>query len=176
MTGVAVRAAVITDIPAITAIYREAVLNGTATFELEPPDQAEMTRRMAAMLESGHPYLVAERDGPVLGYAYAGPYRPRRAYRFTVEDSIYLAPDARGQGIGTALLGRLIADSEARGFRQMLAVIGHSANEPSIRLHKSHGFELTGVFRDVGYKFGQWLDSVLMQRPLGPGSSTHPSG
>lgn len=162
------------DIPAITAIYADAVLNGTASFELEPPDEAEMARRMAALLDGGFPYLAAESNGAVLGYAYAGPYRPRPAYRFTVEDSVYIAVDARGRGIGRALLSALIGESEARGFRQMIAVIGDEASAGSIALHRALGFELTGIFKAVGFKHGAWRATVLMQRALGPGDSLPP--
>jgi phosphinothricin acetyltransferase len=169
-TAFTIRAAARDDLPSITAIYAEEVRHGTATFELEPPDLAEMARRHAALSASGHPYIVAEAEGMVLGYAYAGPYRPRPAYRFAVEDSIYLAPSARGKGVGRALLGALIAASEARGYRQMIAVIGDSANTASIALHAGAGFALTGTFREIGWKFGRWLDTVLMQRALGPGS------
>jgi phosphinothricin acetyltransferase len=160
-----------TDLPNIQAIYCEAVLNGTATFELDPPDLAEMTRRYRALVDRNFPYLVA-RDigGQTLGYAYAGPYRERRAYRFTVEDSIYLAPKARGYGIGHALLTRLVDDATRKGFRQMIAVIGDSRHRASIALHERVGFLHTGVFHNVGWKQERWLDSVLMQRPLGSGA------
>jgi L-amino acid N-acyltransferase YncA len=169
-----IRAAAPNDIPAITRIYTHAVLHGTASFELEPPDESEMARRQRALIESGHPYLVAEADGTVLGYAYAGPYRARPAYRWSVEDSVYIAPDAQRRGIGRALLVRLIAESEARGFRQMIAVIGDSAQVPSIELHRALGFRLVGTFAAVGFKHGRWLDSVLMPRPLGLGDTAAP--
>ena len=162
------------DLSAVTAIYRPAVLHGTASFELEPPDEAEMARRRRALLEGGYPYLVAERDGAVVGYAYAGAYRPRPAYRFTVEDSIYVAPDRQGSGVGRALLVALIEACEALGFRQMVAVIGDSASQGSIRLHESLGFRPVGVLEAIGFKHGRWLDTVLMQRPLGHGASTPP--
>jgi phosphinothricin acetyltransferase len=167
-----IRPAEIRDVAAITRIYAHAVLHGTASFELEPPDKAEMTRRFEALRAGGFPFLVAEADGTdsaILGYAYAGPYRARPAYRFTVEDSIYLAPDVQGRGIGRALLDRLLAESETRGYRQMIAVIGDSAQTPSIRLHEAAGFRLVGTFAAVGFKFGRWLDSVLMQKELGEG-------
>jgi phosphinothricin acetyltransferase len=164
------------DIPAITAIYADAVLTGTATFELDPPPEAEMAARMRALAVAGYPYLVADRQGSVVGYAYAGSYRPRIGYRHTVEDSVYLAADARGQGIGGALLGRLILTCEEAGFRQMIACIGDSANVASIRLHAAAGFEHTGTFPNVGYKFGRWLDAVFMQRALGEGARSHPAG
>jgi phosphinothricin acetyltransferase len=162
------------DLPGITAIYRDAVLNGTASFEIDPPDQAEVTRRRAALHEGGYPYLVAEDDGRVAGYAYAGLYRARLAYRSTVENSVYVAEHARGMGVGRALLDRLIDDTASRRFRQMIAVIGDSENLPSIRLHEAAGFAHVGVLRSVGWKHGRWLDTVLMQRELGRGS-TEPS-
>ncbi len=165
------------DLPAITAIYAEAVQTGTASFELTPPDLEEMRRRHAALVTGGHPYLVAASPkGAVLGYAYAGPYRPRPAYRWTVEDSIYLAAAARGLGLGRALLGALIEAATAAGFRQMVAVIGDSGNQASIALHRAAGFHPVGTFAAVGWKHGRWLDSVLMQRPLGNGAETPPAG
>jgi L-amino acid N-acyltransferase YncA len=157
------------DIPAITAIYRPAVLTGTASFEIEPPDEAEMVRRREALLAANHPYLVAERDGAILGYAYAGPYRARPAYRSTVENSVYVRDGEHGHGIGRALLAALIEEAGTRGFRQMIAVIGDSANAASIRLHAALGFEPVGTLRSVGWKQERWLDTVLMQRALGPG-------
>ena len=162
-----IRPATPADIPAITRIYEHAVRHGTASFELEPPDDAEMDRRMRALLDGGFPYLAAESGGELFGYAYAGYYRTRPAYRFTVEDSIYIAPQAQRRGVGRALLDRLIAESESRGFRQMLAVIGDSANAASIELHHDAGFRMVGTFENVGFKFGRWLDSVMMQRALG---------
>ena len=162
------------DIPAITAIYAHAVLNGTASFELEPPSAEEMAQRRTALFAGGYPYLVAARDGALLGYAYAGAYRARPAYRSTVEDSIYVDAAAQGQGIGRALLDALIRDSAARGFRQMIAVIGDSASRGSIRLHESLGFRHVGTLDCVGHKHGRWLDTVLMQRGLGAGSAEPP--
>jgi L-amino acid N-acyltransferase YncA len=162
------------DISAITRIYAHAVLHGTASFETEPPDEAEMTRRFDALRAGGFPYVVAESDGAILGYAYAGPYRPRPAYRFTVEDSVYLTPAAQGRGIGRALLDRLLVESEKRGYRQMVAVIGDSAQVPSLRLHEAAGFRHIGTFVSVGFKFGRWLDTVLMQKELGAGDGTSP--
>ena len=162
------------DIPAITRIYAHSVTYGTASFELEPPNAAEMTRRMQTLLDGGYPYLVAEFDHAVMGYAYAGPYRPRRAYRFSVEDSIYIDPAVQRRGVGRALLSRLIDECERRGFRQMVAVIGDSAQTPSIELHRALGFRMIGSIENVGYKFERWLDTVLMQRPLGPGATTKP--
>ena len=169
-----VRPATPADIPAITRIYDHAVATGTASFEYEPPDEAEMARRQQALLDGGFPYLVAEIDGAIAGYAYAGPYRPRAAYRYSVEDSIYVAPTAHRRGVGRLLLDRLIADCEQRGFRQMIAVIGDSAQTPSIELHRAAGFRMIGNIENVGYKFERWLDSVLMQRALGPGATTKP--
>jgi L-amino acid N-acyltransferase YncA len=174
MTEIAVRPATPADIPAITRIYAHAVIHGTATFELEPPDATEMTQRMQALLGGGFPYVVAENSGALLGYAYAGPYRTRPAYRFTVEDSIYVDPDAQRRGVGRLLLARLIEESERRGFRQMIAVIGDSAQTPSIEVHRTLGFRMIGNIENVGFKFGRWLDSVLMQRDLGPGATTQP--
>ena len=169
-----VRPSIEADISAITAIYAHAVGHGTASFEVEPPDEAEMARRRQAVLAGGYPYLVAEIDGTLAGYAYAGAYRPRPAYRFTVEDSIYVAPDRQGSGVGRALLVALIEACEALGFRQMVAVIGDSASRGSIRLHESLGFRPVGVLEAIGFKHGRWLDTVLMQRPLGHGASTPP--
>lgn len=169
-----IRPARASDIPAITAIYADAVRNGTASFELEPPPDSEMTRRLTALVEAGYPYLVAEIDGAVAGYAYAGPYRSRPAYRWSVEDSVYVAPHMHRRGIGGVLLGALIAEAERRGFRQMVAVIGDSAQVPSIELHRALGFRLIGTIEHVGFKFGRWLDSVLMQRTLGPGAAEPP--
>jgi L-amino acid N-acyltransferase YncA len=160
------------DVPAITAIYAHNVLHGTGTFELEAPDEAEMARRRDDVLGKGLPWLVAEADGHVLGYAYANHFRPRRAYRFCLEDSIYLRPDARGQGVGRILLTELLTRCEVLGARQMLAVIGDSANAGSIGVHAALGFEHTGVLKASGWKFDRWLDVVLMQRSLGTGSST----
>jgi L-amino acid N-acyltransferase YncA len=174
MTELAVRPATPADIPAITRIYAHAVMHGTATFELEPPDEAEMTRRMKALLDGNFPYIVAENGGALAGYAYAGLYRARPAYRFTVEDSIYVDPNAHRRGVGRTLLARLIEESERRGFRQMIAVIGDSAQTPSIEVHRALGFRMVGNFENVGFKFGRWLDSVLMQRDLGPDAKTMP--
>jgi phosphinothricin acetyltransferase len=169
-----IRPAEFSDIPVITRIYAHAVMHGTASFELEPPDEAEMARRMQALLDGGFPYLVAEAEGALMGYAYAGPYRPRRAYRFSVEDSIYIDPASHRRGIGRALLTRLIEETERRGFRQMIAVIGDSAQTPSIEIHRALGFRMIGAVEHVGFKFDRWLDTVLMQRALGPGATTKP--
>ncbi len=163
------------DLPAITQIYAEAVLHGTASYEIEPPDEAEMTRRWRDLAARGFPHIVAVHGPAVLGYAYAGPYRPRPAYRFSVEDSIYIGPAARGRGIGRALLAELIDICEARGFRQMIAVIGGGTEHPaSVGLHAALGFRQIGTIEGSGFKHGRWLDTVLMQRPLGPGTSTLP--
>ena len=174
MAPVSIRPATPADIPAITRIYAEAVTHGTASFELEAPDEAEMTRRLSALLDGGYPYIVAEIGGAVAGYAYAGPYRPRPAYRFSVEDSIYVNPKAQRGGVGRALLECLIEEATQRGFRQMIAVIGDSAQMPSIELHRALGFRSIGNIENVGFKFDRWLDSVLMQRALGPGATTKP--
>ena len=163
------------DIPAISAIYAAAVVNGTASFELELPTEEEMQRRRAALIKGGYPYFVAERDDTIVGYTYAGPYHTRPGYRSTVEDSIYVAPDTQGQGVGRALLEELIKACEDLGFRRMVAVIGDRASAGSIRLHSSCGFQHVGVLEAVGYKHGRWLDSVLMQRALGDGAATPPT-
>ena len=175
MSSAEIRAATAADLPAITEIYEHAVLYGTATFELIPPDLAEMTRRFGALMEGGFPYLVAALEGRVIGYAYAGAYRPRPAYRFTVENSVYLQPAIHRRGIGLQLLQRLIAECEARGYRQMIAVIGDSANAGSIGVHTRCGFQMIGTHPSVGFKFGRWLDTVMMQLPLGDGASTLPA-
>jgi len=160
------------DLPAIQAVYAQAVREGTGTFETEAPAVEEMARRRAEVLSRHLPWLVAERGGELLGYAYANYFRPRLAYRFCVEDSIYLAPAAQGQGVGRLLLAELIARCEAAGARQMLAVIGDAANAGSIGVHRALGFEHGGVLKGAGWKFGRWLDVVLMQRALGPGDGT----
>jgi phosphinothricin acetyltransferase len=167
--GIALRAATAGDAAALAAVYRPHVERGTATFEIEPPDAPEMERRWREVASRGLPYLVAVSNGEVLGYAYASPYRPRAAYRFTLEDSIYLRDGARGRGIGRALLAALIDASERAGARQMIAVIGDSANVASIGVHAALGFRHVGVLDKVGNKFSRWLDVILMQRALGPG-------
>jgi len=159
------------DLPFIQAIYARAVLEGTGTFETEVPDVEEMGRRRTEVLGRHLPWLVAERGGEVLGYAYANYFRPRLAYRFCVEDSIYLAPAAQGQGIGRLLLAELMARCEAAGARQILAVIGDANNAGSVGVHSALGFQHTGVLKSAGWKFGRWLDVMLMQRPLGLGDS-----
>ena len=174
MPPVSIRPVRPVDVAAITRIYTHAVRHGTASFELDPPDTNEMARRLEALIAGGFPYLVAEAESEIRGYAYAGPYRARPAYRFTVEDSVYIAPDAQKRGLGRLLLDRLIAESEARGYRQMIAVIGDSAQPASIALHAALGFRMIGTFESVGWKFGRWLDTVLMQRPLGHGAASAP--
>jgi L-amino acid N-acyltransferase YncA len=175
MSAPEIRPASEADLPSISAIYEHAVRHGTATFELVPPDRAEMTRRYRALMDGGYPYFVAVLDSRVAGYAYAGAYRPRPAYRFTVENSIYLDPSFHRRGIGMALLQRLIVECEARGFRQMIAVIGDSANAGSIGVHTKCGFRMIGTHPNVGLKFGRWLDTVMMQRDLGEGASSVPA-
>ena len=172
--GVLLRPAEASDIPAVARIYADAVINGTATFELTPPDDAEMAQRFATLVDNGYPYFVAELSGAVAGYAYAGPYRTRPAYNWTVEDSIYVAPQFHRHGIGLLLLKRLIAESERLGFRQMIAVIGDSTQTPSIALHKAAGFAPVGTFRSIGFKDGKWLDTPLMQIALGKGDAAPP--
>jgi len=169
-----IRDATQSDLPEITRIYTDSVLNGVASYELVAPDAAEMGLRMQAITDKGYPYLIAEdEDGAVLGYAYASAFRTRPAYRWLVEDSIYLAPEARGRGVGRALLDALIAQCEALGFRQMVAVIG-GAHPASIALHQKAGFVSSGMITGSGHKHGRWLDTVFMQRPLGEGNQTDP--
>ena len=175
MSSLEIRPAAAADLPSITEIYDHAVRYGTATFELIPPDLAEMTRRFGVLMADGFPYLVAVLDGRVAGYAYAGAYRPRPAYRFTVENSVYLQPSIHRRGIGLQLMERLIRESEARGYRQMIAVIGDSANAGSIGVHTRCGFEMIGTHPNVGFKFGRWLDTVMMQLALGEGATTLPT-
>jgi phosphinothricin acetyltransferase len=175
MTPLQIRTAVVADLPLITEIYAHEVRFGTATFELVPPDLAEMTRRFRTLVEDGFPYLVAVLDGRVVGYAYAGVYRPRPAYRFTVENSVYLDPSIHRRGIGQQLLQGLIGECASRGFRQMIAVIGDSANVASVGVHSRCGFQMIGTHPNVGIKFGRWLDTVMMQLALGEGASTLPA-
>jgi L-amino acid N-acyltransferase YncA len=175
MPPLEIRPTVAADLPAITEIYEHAVRYGTATFELIPPDLTEMTRRFGVLMDGGFPYLVAALEGRVVGYAYAGAYRPRPAYRFTVENSVYLQPAIHRRGIGLQLLQRLITESEQRGYRQMIAVVGDSANAGSIGVHTKCGFQMIGTHSDVGFKFGRWLDTVMMQRALGEGATTLPA-
>jgi len=175
MSDLIVRASTEADVARCAEIYAHHVLHGTASFEVEPPGIEEMKKRRAAVLDLGLPHLVATRDGKVMGYAYASNWRPRPAYKFSVEDSIYIDKDAVGQGVGKALLPVLIEECTKLGKRQMVAVIGDSAQTPSIRLHAGCGFEMIGTIRNIGFKFNRWLDSVLMQRELGVGASTPPA-
>ena len=174
MTDIPIRPAGLRDLAAITRIYEHAVRHGTASFEIEPPDEKEMTRRYEALRAGKYPYLVAEIGGAIAGFAYAGPYRARPAYHWSLEDSIYIAPQSQRRGIGRGLLARLIADAEAGGFRQMIAVIGDSANAASLALHSRHGFYVIGALSSVGYMFGRWSDAVFMQRSLSEGDTTLP--
>lgn len=172
MTKLIVRQAIVGDIPEITAIYRPAVLEGLASWEYEAPDEAEMRRRFETIVAGGYPYLVAEKDGRLAGYSYASAYRSRPGYRFTVENSVYVAADVQRSGAGRLLLSQLIEHCGARGYRQMIAVIGDSANHASIGLHRAQGFTFCGVIHSIGWKQGRWLDSVLMQRALGDGAAS----
>jgi L-amino acid N-acyltransferase YncA len=184
MSEISIRPACPGDLAAITRIYADAVRHGTASFEIDPPGEDEMERRFKDLRDGGFPYLVAQAMGSqaldsqalgsIAGYAYAGPYRARPAYRFTVEDSIYVAAPSQRRGIGRALLDRLIQEAEQRGFRQMIAVIGDSAQAASIAVHKRAGFTHIGTLRSVGFKHGRWLDTVLMQRALGGGDTAPP--
>ncbi len=174
MSAPLVRPATDADIPAVAAIYRHHVLHGRASFEIEPPAAAEMARRFEVIRGLGLPYVVAEIDGKIAGYAYAAEYRARPAYRYTVEDSVYVDIDHVGLGVGTALMPRLIAGCTAAGRRQIIAVIGDSANLGSVRLHEKFGFQHVGLLPAVGYKFGRWVDSILMQRDVGDGQNSPP--
>ncbi len=169
-----IRDATPADVPAITTLYAAEVRDHVNTYEYDVPDQAEMQRRMQGVLAAGYPYLVAERSGDVVGYAYASSYRARIGYRFTVENSVYVAAGQQGHGIGAALLERLIEECETRGYRQMIAVIGEPTNTASIRLHEKFGFQLVGIFRGIAWKHGRWLDTVQMQRTLGAGTADAP--
>jgi L-amino acid N-acyltransferase YncA len=170
-----VRAALPSDLDAITAIYADAVTHGAASYELEPPTTAEMTARYDALTAGGFPYIVAEASGRVLGYAYAGPFRTRPAYRFIVENSVYVSPDAKGRGVGRLLLETLVAETTRLGFRQMIAVIGDGhAQSPSVKLHERLGFRHCGRLEGSGYKHGRWLDTALMQLSMNGGSTTPP--
>ena len=162
------------DLPAIRDIYAHHVLHGLASFEEEPPDLAEIGRRVAEVRASGLPFLVAVLDGRLAGFAYARPFRPRPAYRFTVENSVYVPPDLEGRGLGRALLSALIERCTAAGYRQMVAIIGDSGNKPSIGLHLALGFVEAGQIRSAGFKLGRWVDIVIMQRSLGEGDTTQP--
>jgi L-amino acid N-acyltransferase YncA len=163
------------DVATITVIYHHHVLHGAASFEIEPPDAAEIARRRRAVVDGGYPYLVAEEGGRVVGYAYASAYRPRPAYRNTVENSVYVEPGRERQGIGRVLLKALLEACGRRGYRQVVAVIGDSGHEASIGLHRALGFRMVGTLQSAGFKFGRWIDIVLMQRALGPGDKTPPS-
>ncbi|MEI9422684.1 GNAT family N-acetyltransferase [Mesorhizobium sp. Cs1299R1N1] len=175
MSNILIRPATPVDLDTITGIYADAVANGTASYELEPPSRAEMGARFATLAAGGFPYLVAEKDDAVLGYAYAGPFRPRPAYRFIVEDSVYVAPDAKGQGVGLKLMQSLVAAAKAAGFRQIVAVIGDGhADSASVRLHEKLGFRHSGRLEGSGYKHGRWLDTVFMQLSLNGGASVPP--
>jgi L-amino acid N-acyltransferase YncA len=174
MSPVSIRPVASADIPAITRIYAHAVEHGTASFEIEPPDEPEMARRLQALTAKRYPYIVAERAGEVLGYAYAGAYRDRRAYDWCVEDSIYVVPEFHRKGIGRLLLTHLIGAAEDLGFRQMLGVIGDSANVASVAVHAAVGFRHVGTFQSIGFKHGRWLDTVLMQRALGSATAVPP--
>ena len=169
-----VRPAAAQDLPAIQSIYAHHVLHGLASFEEVPPPVEEMRRRYEDVLAHGLPYLAAEDNGEVLGYGYCSLYRTRSAYRYTLEDSIYVKEGRQGRGVGKAVLGQLIERCTALNYRQIVAVIGDSANAASIRLHASLGFLRAGVLRSTGYKFGRWVDSVYMQLPLGAGDGTRP--
>lgn len=162
------------DVAAIAAIYAHHVLSGTGTFETDPPSADDMATRRADVLAKQLPYLVAERDGQVLGFAYCNWFKPRPAYRFSAEDSIYLDDAARGQGVGSQLLAALSQAAEDAGVRKLIAVIGDSANAGSIGVHRAQGFAHVGVLKDCGWKFGQWRDVVLMEKSLGAGSTTAP--
>jgi phosphinothricin acetyltransferase len=164
--SVIIRAAIASDMDAIANIYAQHVNHGTGTFETDAPDSREIGRRWSEVIARGLPWLVADDDGDVVGYAYAGPYRPRVAYRHTVEDSIYVRADRLGGGVGRLLMPALISAAKACGMHQMIAVIGDSGNQASIHLHRRFGFQNAGVLKDVGFKFGRWLDTVFMQRSL----------
>ncbi|MGX7875794.1 N-acetyltransferase family protein [Mesorhizobium sp. ORM6] len=175
MSNIVIRTATSDDLDTVTEIYADAVANGTASYELEPPSLGEMGARFDTLAAGGFPYLVAEKDGAVLGYAYAGPFRPRPAYRFIVEDSVYVAPQAKGQGVGLKLMQRLIAAVEAAGFRQIVAVIGDGhADSASVKLHEKLGFRHSGRLEGSGYKHGRWLDTVFMQLSLNGGALLPP--
>lgn len=162
------------DVPAITALYAHHVLHGTGTFEVDPPSETDMATRRADVLAKGLPYLVMEHEGQVVGFSYCNWFKPRPAYRFSAEDSIYMAPEAKGQGWGRALLAELGTRAEAVGVRKLIAVIGDSANAGSIGVHRSVGFTPAGVLKACGWKFNRWLDIVLMEKSLGQGDSSSP--
>lgn len=172
---ITIRCCVAGDVSAIAAIYGRSVETGTASWEYEPPGVEEMSKRRDAVIANGFPYFVAESDGRLVGYAYASSYRARSGYRFVVEDSVYVAEELRGIGIGKRLLTTVIVECEKLGFRQMIAVIGDSENAGSIALHERCGFQHVGRFNGIGFKFGRWLDSVQMVLALGDGSDTPPA-
>ncbi|MEZ4614455.1 MAG: N-acetyltransferase family protein [Caldilineaceae bacterium] len=174
MEMLSIHPATLADVPAINSIYSESVRTWTASWELTPPDDAEMARRMQAILDQGYPYFVGRQAGNLVGYTYASTYRPRPGYRFTVENSIYVDPAYQRRGIARQLMERLIAACTAQGYRQMVAVIGDSENYASIALHQELGFSHVALLPNLGFKFGRWLDSVMMQRALGEGGSTLP--
>ncbi|CAN7264423.1 GNAT family N-acetyltransferase [Mesorhizobium amorphae] len=175
MSNITIRAASSADLDRITEIYADAVTHGTASYELEPPSRAEMGSRFDTLMAGGFPFLVAEKDGAVLGYAYAGPFRPRPAYRFVVEDSVYVAPEAKGQGVGRLLMDALIGAARVAGFRQIIAVIGDGhADSASVRLHEKLGFRHSGRLEGSGYKHGRWLDTVFMQLSVNGGAQLPP--
>lgn len=169
-----IRASRDADLPAITTIYAHHVLQGTGTFEIDPPAESDMMARRADVLSKGLPWLVLEDNGHVLGYAYCNWFKPRPAYRFSAEDSIYLAPEANGRGLGRALLAELAAQAQRAGVRKLIAVIGDSANTGSVGVHRSVGFSPVGVLKACGWKFDRWLDVVLMEMPLGAADTTPP--
>ncbi len=174
MSGTTVREAKTADLTLVQEIYAHHVWTGLASFELDAPDLAEIERRVQSVRSHGLPFLVADLDGRVAGFAYATPYRDRPAYRHTLENSVYVAPDAARRGLGSALLTDLIRRTEALGYRRMIAIVGDSGNEASIGLHLRHGFKRAGTLPSVGFKFGRWVDSVLLERPLGEGDKTLP--
>ena len=176
MSPIEVRDACPDDLAVVTTIYRHHVLEGTASFEIDPPDEAEIARRHGEVAAHGLPYLAARLDGAIAGFAYASPFHRRPAYRHTVEDSVYVAPDRVGRGVGRALLTELIGRCTVMGMRQMIAAIGDQANAGSIALHAALGFRSAGTLRSVGFKQGEWRDVVLMQRALGDGDASPPDG
>ncbi len=174
MSSPLIRPSTDADLPAITRIYGHHVLHGTGTFETTPPTEAEMATRRADVLGKNLPWLVVEQDGQVLGYAYGNWFKPRPAYRFSVEDSIYMAPEAAGKGLGRALLAELLAQLERGGTRKVMAVIGDSSNAGSVGVHRALGFTPVGTVASCGWKFDRWLDIVIMEKTLGAGNSTRP--
>ncbi|HEY5781332.1 MAG TPA: GNAT family N-acetyltransferase [Lysobacter sp.] len=174
VTGLLIRPAVADDLPAIAALYSREVDERVATYEYVAPDEGEMARRWRGIVDQGFPYFIAELDGRFAGYAYASSYRTREGYRWTVEDTVYIEPWAQSRGVGRGLLQRLIDECQALGFRQMVAVIGDVSNSASVALHERLGFRTVGVFAGLGRKHGRWLDTVQMQRALGPGTDAEP--